>query len=78
MNCGTQQRLTMTKINWEFEMVKSFLVSKGYEYQYPIGSINYTCHIFQNNIKRIEVWDDRSGDLIIVDVNNKSVKLEEL
>lgn len=68
------------KINWELEETKSFLESKGYRLQGTLGSINFTCYIYKgdNNGKRIEIWDDKSGDLYVVDVNNKSVNLKEL
>lgn len=68
------------KINWALEDTKRFLQSKGYSFQHTIGSINYTCYVYKGafNGKRIEVWDDKSGDLIIVDVDNKSVDLSKL
>lgn len=68
------------KINWELQQTKNFLESKGYQLQSTLGSINYTCYIYKgvNNGKRIEIWDDKSGDLHIVDVNNKSVNLNNL
>jgi hypothetical protein len=70
----------MTKINWALEQAKDFLKSKGYELQHTIGSINYTCYVFKgtNNGKRIEIWDDKSGEMYVVDVNNRSVDLEKL
>lgn len=67
------------KINWELEQTKDFLESKGYKFQHTLGSINYTCYIFKNRIgKRIEVWDDKSGAVLVVDVRNRSINLNEL
>lgn len=70
----------MTKINWGLEDTKNFLKTKGYKLQSTLGSINYTCYVYKGvrNGKRVEIWDDQSGDLTIVDVNNKSINLEEL
>lgn len=68
------------KINWQLEETKNFLEKKGYKLQNTLGSINYTCYIYKGdtNGKRIEIWDDKSGELHVVDVNNKSVNLNLL
>lgn len=70
----------MTKINWERERLKSFLEEKGYKFKHQIGSITFKSYIYENksNGKRLEVWDDNSGELTVVDVNSKLVDLEKL
>jgi hypothetical protein len=68
------------KINWELEHLKNFLESKNYVFAHALGSINYTCYVYygKKNGKRVEIWDDKSGELNLVDSRNKSLKLEEL
>ena len=70
----------MSKINWLLEDTKNFLEKKGYKLQHTLGSINFTCYVFKGvtNGIRIEVWDDKSGELHVVDVNNHSVNLNQL
>lgn len=72
--------LKKMKINWAVEDAKRHLESKGYEFQYTLGSINYTCYVYKSkrNGRRIDIWDDKSGELIVVDVNNRSVNLQEI
>lgn len=68
------------KINWELEQTKRFLENKGYKLQHTLGSINYTCYVYkkEDNGKRVEIWDDKSGDMYVVDVNNRSINLSQL
>lgn len=66
------------KINWELERTKNYLKQKGYSLKHSLGSINYTCYVYEKNEKRVEVWDDKSGELLLVDIRNRSLKLEDL
>ena len=72
--------MSKDKINWELENARAFVESKGYKYLYPVGSMTYTAYIYQSkmNGKRIEIWDDKSGELLIADAKGNPLKLEEL
>lgn len=70
----------MTKVNWEYEDLKNLLKEKGFDFKHDIGSITFTSHVFVHRVtgKRIEVYDDKSGGLEVVNANNKPVDLSKL
>jgi hypothetical protein len=66
------------KINWELEDTKRYLEEKGYKFKHELGSINYTCYVYIRANKRLEIWDDKSGELTVVNVMGRPVNIEEL
>lgn len=72
--------MTKEKINWELENLRAYIESKGYKYLHNVGSLTYTAYVYQSkmNGKRIEIWDDQSGELLIADMAGKPLKLEDL
>jgi len=68
----------MSKINWDLERAKNYMQSKGFSLKHTLGSINYTCYVYERGEKRIEIWDDKSGELSVVNVMNRPIKLEDI
>lgn len=72
--------MTKDKINWPLENARAFIESKGYKYLHSVGSLSYTAYVYQSkkNGRRIEIWDDQSGELFVADMSGKPVNIEEL
>jgi len=68
----------MSKINWELEDTKRYIESKGFVLKHTLGSINYTCYVYLKYNKRIEIWDDKSGEVLVVNVMGRPINIEEL